>query len=289
MAAEANIDMLRVWGGGIYEDKSFWDACDRYGILVWQDFMFGCSLYPQDQPFLNNVTAEAESVVRAFRGHVCLAAWCGDNEIDTLCGPESGTIISREVLKEVVSRLDGSRPYIVSSPFSEPGRHPNDPESGDCHLWRHTIRPDDPFYTAKSANFVSEMGRISFPDQETIDTFVPADKQWPPNGPLWYYHSSDTNRWRRYRNVADVLESVRNNGYREPENIEELIESTQKIQADAYTCWIEHFGGDPQCWGLLLWNLCDIWPQISDAIISYDLRPKKAYNAVRSAYGALGR
>lgn len=289
MAAEANINMFRVWGGGIYEDDSFWDACDRHGILVWQDFMFACSLYPQDQAFLNRVTEEAEQAVRAFRGHVSLAAWCGDNEIDTLCGPESGTIVSRKTLKDVVARLDDKRPYVVSSLFSEPGRHPNDPESGDCHMWRHTLRHDDSFYTGTSANFVSEIGRISFPDRETIDLFMPEDKMWPPMGPLWRYHASDTNRTRRYRSVADVLECVRNTGYEMPEDIDTLIETTQTIQADAYRFWIEHFGGDPQCKGLLLWNLCDIWPQISDAVISYDLRPKKAYYAVRDAYGDLDR
>jgi beta-mannosidase len=106
---------------------------------------------------------------------------------------------------------------------------------------------------------------------------------------VWFYHSSDTDRWGWFRNVTHVLECVKNNGYPEPKSLKELIEVTQKIQADANTFWIEHYGADPQCWGLLLWNLCDCWPQVSDAVISYDLDLKPAYFAIKEAYAKLKR
>jgi len=288
-ASEANINMLRVWGGGVYEPKSFFDACDEQGLLVWQAFLFACSHFPQDSEFLNMIRYEAAKVVRAFRGHVSMAVWSGDNEIDLCCGADGGVVISRRVLPEVLKKLDPHRPYIISSPYSTPGNDPNDPRYGDCHLWNHTVRPDDPFYTKYSANIVSEIGRISLPSQKTIDSFIPKDKQWPVRNPLWYYHSSDTNRWGWYRNIDSVLECVKNNGYPEPKSLSELIEVTQKIQADACRFWIEHYGQDKQCWGLLLWNLCDCWPQVSDAVISYNLDKKPAYFAIKDAYGKLNR
>jgi len=289
LAADANANMLRVWGGGVYEGDQFRRACDEAGLLVWQDFMFACSAYPQDARFLNAVRAEAELVVRAFRGHVSLALWCGDNEVDWLVGPEPAAKINRTVLAQVLEQLDAQRPYIPSSPFSPPGIDPNDPRFGDCHLWNHLVRPDDEFYTAKRPNIVSEIGRISLPGEKTIDAFLPADKQWPVDNPLWIYHSSDPNRWRAYRNISHVMQCVRAHGHPAPQSLQELIEVTQNIQADHCRFWIEHYGRDPYCWGLLLWNLCDCWPQVSDAIISYDLELKPAYYAIKQAYAKLNR
>ena len=289
MAADANINMFRVWGGGVFEPESFLDACDRAGILVWQDFLFACSHYPLDPDFVNLVQYEASKLVRAYRGHVSMGAWSGDNEIDVCCGTEQGTLISRKTLPEVLGRLDPHRPYIPTSPFSAPGADPNDPKFGDCHLWNHTARHDDKFYTNGPANFVSEIGRISLPGQKMIDAFIPKDKQWPVDNPLWRYHSTDTNRVVWYRNIQHVLEGLKNNGYPAPKSLKELIESTQKLQADACRYWIEFYGSNPQSWGLLLWNLCDCWPQVSDAVISYDLEPKPAYRAIQEAYGKLNR
>jgi beta-mannosidase len=289
MAADANVNMLRVWGGGVYEPESFLQACDEMGILIWQDFMFACTHYPQDPEFLQMVSYEATKVVRAYRGHVSMGVWSGDNEIDCCCKIEPGLMISRITIPEVLKKCDPARPYVPSSPYSPLGENPNDPKFGDCHVWCHTIKPDDPFYTGYHANFVSEIGRISLPNKKMIDAFIPKDKQWPVTSQPWFYHSSDTNNWRVYRNITHVLQCVKNNGYPEPKSLDELIEVTQKIQADAYKFWIEHYGSDPQCWGLLLWNLCDCWPQVSDAIVSYDLEPKKAYAAVKDAFGKLKR
>ncbi len=291
LASDANVNMFRVWGGGVYEPESFFRACEEEGILVWQDFMFACSLYPQDQEFINEVKYEVEKIVRMYRGYVALALWSGDNEIDAICGPEAGTLISRKTIPEVLKKLDPHRPYIPSSPFSVPGKDPNDKKYGDVHLWNHTIRHDDKFYTDPIPNFVSEIGRISLPSKTTIDSFMPKDKQWPVDNSLWLYHSSDTNRWGIYRNIYHVLECVKNCGYPEPKSLDELIEVTQQIQADACKFWIEFYGNSPQCWGLLIWNLCDCWPQVSDAaIVSHqNLEKKKAYYAIKDAYGKLNR
>jgi beta-mannosidase len=290
LAAEANVNLLRVWGGGIYEPQAFWQACAEAGILVMQDFMFACSLYPQDQQFLEQVRHEAQSVVRAFRGHVSLALWCGDNEIDMLAGgSDANTVIPRRLLPAVLNELDPYRVYIPSSPHSPDGIDPNDPRYDDCHLWNHAVRADDAFYTSNRPNFISEMGRISFPSRKAIDGFMPKDKQWPVDHPLWRYHGSDTNRWGVYRNIPHVLQCVRANGYPDPQTLDELIDVTQKIQAEAYRFWIEHYGKDPFCWGIVLWNLCDCWGQVSDSIISHDLQLKPAYHAVKESFSKLDR
>lgn len=288
-AADANINMLRVWGGGYYEPDAFFQACDELGILIWQDFMFACSHYPQDDRYLANVRDEITKIVRSYRGHVSLAIWAGDNEIDLCCGPERGTFISRKVIPSILAQLDPHRPYLATSPFSREGIDPNDPRYGDCHLWRHTAPPDDPFFIQHSASFISEIGRIALPSQATIDRFMPKDRQWPVTSPLWRYHCTDTNRCGVYRNIDQVLTLPRNQHLPEARSLSELIAQTQTLQAEACRFWIEHYGADPQTWGLLLWNLCDCWPQVSDAIISYDLQPKPAYAAIRDAYARLTR
>ncbi len=289
LSADASINMLRVWGGGVYEPESFLEACDEMGILIWQDFMMACTRYPQDSEFANMMIYEVEKVVRAYRGHVCIGLWAGDNEIDAICGPEAGVLLTRRVIPSVLKRLDPHRPYIPSSPFSKPGEDPMDKRFGDIHLWNHVVKHDDKFYTDVPVNVVSEIGRISLPSKKTVDSFIPKDKQWPVTNWLWRYHSSDTNRWGIYRNINHVLECVKACGYPEPKSLEELIDVTQKIQADAYKFWIEYYGNHPQCWGLLLWNLCDCWPQVSDAVISFDLEKKQAYNIIKAAYGKLKR
>jgi beta-mannosidase len=156
-------------------------------------------------------------------------------------------------------------------------------------LWNHTICADDPFYTQSHANFVSEIGRISFPSQKTIDSFIPIDKQWPVENPLWSYHATDTNRVGIYRGIQQVLKGITAHGYPEPKSLKEIIDVTQNIQAEDCRFFIELFGSDSECWGILLWNLCDCWPQVSDALISYDLEIKPAYYAVKEAYAKLRR
>ena len=118
LAAEANFNMLRVWGGGVYEDDAFYDLCDQLGIMVWQDFMYACCEYPEDEWFLKEAERETEEVVRRLRGHVCIAVWCGNNEIQwqyqTLWKDTHrlfGQVIWEKFMPNVFDRLDGTRPY----------------------------------------------------------------------------------------------------------------------------------------------------------------------------------
>ncbi len=287
MAADANVNLLRVWGGGIYEKESFLEYCDERGIMIWQDFMFACSLYPQDNEFVAAIKTEVASVVRQYRGHVSMAVWAGDNENDYLFSPEAGSLNSRKHIPSVLKKLDPDRVYLPSSPFSKLGEDPSDKRFGDAHLWMHTRRHDDPFYTDPMPNLVSEIGRMSFPSRKTIDSFMPKEKQWPVTSPLWNFHGSDTVRWGVFRNIRHILKCLESYGINPPENLDEMIEVTQKIQADACRYWIETYASHPKGAGIVLWNLCDCWPQVSDALISYDLEPKAAYFAVAEAFAEI--
>ena len=153
-AADANMNMLRLWGGGIWERDEFYEACDERGICVWHDFMFACSTYPAfDEAFLANVRAEAEENVRRLRHHASIALWCGNNELEqglvgdawtdrTMSWEDYGRLFDR-LLPEVVRRLDPDRDYWPSSPHTPVGdrQNFNDPASGDAHLWERVARP----------------------------------------------------------------------------------------------------------------------------------------------------
>ncbi len=293
-AVESNINTLRVWGGGIYESQAFYHLCDRLGILVWQDFMFACGVYPQDDAFLAEVKQEAETIVKQLRNHPSLFIWCGDNEVDWVYLQENvpefwRNRINRELLPQVCHALDASRPYIVSSPFSHDHEHPNAPASGDVHLWKHGASYRDEYYTGCFPNMVTEMGHIGLPDLAVLKQCIPADKLWPPFNEHWYMHCADPNRSGDSYRVQSYFDSIRANGLPAPQTVEELVQSTQQLQTDATRFWIQHFSAQPECWGLFLWNLCDAWPQISDAYIAYPFCVKPALAAVREGFGSITR
>ena len=184
MAADAHINMLRVWGGGYYENPEFYETCDRLGILVWQDFMFACAYYPDRQWFLDEVTTEATAVIKQLRNYACLALWCGNNENDWLHkigafgGGKKfyGKDIYHKLLPQIVSELDPGTDYIPSTPHYD---KPADQQPIAVHQWnvwsghapiREYIKPPN-----EVERFVTEFGFASMPCMETIKKFVPAD------------------------------------------------------------------------------------------------------------------
>jgi beta-mannosidase len=286
---ESNINALRVWGGGIYESDTFYDLCDKLGILVWQDFMFACGVYPQDQDFLEEIEYEAEHVVKNLRQHPSIFVWCGDNEVDWVYLQENvpdyqNNKINRKILPAVCKKLDSSRPYIPSSPFSKNDEYPNDPDSGNVHLWKHGSSFKDDFYADCSPNMVTEIGYISLPHRDLIESVIPKEKLWPPYNEYWYLHCSDPLRSGESYRVQSWFNAISHNGLPEPDDLDALISYTQQLQAEATAFWIENFSKQPDCWGIFLWNLCDCWPQIADAYISYDLHKKPALKAVKDGY-----
>jgi beta-mannosidase len=291
---KSNINSLRVWGGGFYESHKFYNLCDEKGILVWQDFMFACGVYPQDDVFISDVADEAIFIIKNLRNHPSIIIWCGDNENDWVYLQENipdfwNNKINREVLQNISLRLDPSRPYISSSPFSFGKNFPNGQEEGNVHLWKHGSSYKDDFYAKSFPNMVTEIGHISLPDLEVMKSFIPEDKLWPPFNEYWYMHCSDPIRTGDSYRVQSYFDSIKANGLPEPQNLEELIKLTQQLQTEATEFWITHFSSLPDCWGIFLWNLCDCWPQISDAYIAYPYNEKPALEAVRIGFKKIDR
>jgi beta-mannosidase len=292
LALANNINMFRIWGGGIYEDPYFYRLCDERGIMVWQDFMFSCAEYPEDEEFLSEVRNEAEQVVRTLRNHPSLVLWCGDNEVDIMrqwWGRDyTQNRINRGVLPEVCARLDPHRPYIPSSPCSPSG----DPDcqnhrEGDHHNWHHGTSYKDPVYTQDHCRFVSEIGHLSIPRPDSVRRFLPAETLWPPENKTWDFHFGTVERYDPQRR-ARVDEAIAEFGFDRPDNLEDYAQLSQLVQALALKEWMEHYRRRKfLCGGSLYWNLCDNWPQFSDAVVDYYQAPKIAYYFISRAYSNL--
>ncbi len=290
LCRECHCNMVRIWGGGIYEDPAFYRLCDEMGIMVWQDFMFACGLYPQSEDFLRQVRDEAAWVVKELRGHPCLALWAGDNENDCAygwAGEGEGYLknrIAREVLPEVVGEFDPTRPYIPSSPFNPSGSgDPQSPDEGDVHLWDHSVRPRHPMYFEDRSRFISEIGRICAANLSTTKRFLAPEDQWPHANKAWEHHvgTIPTSDFQR-RQKTDL--GVQNLIGRDAESLEEYIAASQYMQAWCLGEWIERARRRKfECGGILWWNILDNWPQHVDAVVDYYFGRKVGFGAVQRA------
>ncbi|HTL52865.1 MAG TPA: hypothetical protein VL860_09850, partial [Planctomycetota bacterium] len=289
MAAESGANMLRVWGGGYYEPQAFFDACDKAGLLVHQDFMMACAKHPQTAAFQAELRAEAESIVKAYRSHPSLALWSGDNECDAMYKNPRTNGLTRKVLPAVVKRLDPDTPYIPSSPDSPNNKAYNDLSDSDVHLWNHGASYRDAFFLGVKAKFVSEIGFLSLPGVETAQAMHGDVPAWPANNPVWDLHAADCMRGKFFRGMDHVLKDFASCGRPAPKSLEEYVRVSQELQAEAYKTWALHFGAIPECAGILLWNLADCWPQMSDAVIAYPMDVKPALAAAAEAFQQIGR
>jgi beta-mannosidase len=290
MTAEMNCNMIRVWGGGVYEDHAFFDVCDSEGIMVWQDFMFACHIYPQTDAFADRVRVEAEAVARKLRNHPSLVLWCGNNEIDHVyewakTGLDPNTErLSRHVLPAVTLRLDPKRPYLPSSPYRGPelvkrgNRREWMPEQ---HLYGNRPYFKDGFYTKSLAHFVGEIGYLGCPDRATLEEMLDPDHVWPwQDNEQWKTkavrpHPKAEKLGRRIELMADLITRL----FPEiPDNLDDFIAASQIVQAEAYKFWMEWWRvGKWRRTGMLWWQLRDGWPVFSAAAIDYYNRPKLVY------------
>jgi len=292
LAQAQNVNMLRIWGGGIYEDPYFYRLCDERGIMVWQDFMFTCAEYPRDREFLAQVRHEAEQVVSDLRNHPSVVLWCGDNEVDATSrwsGKDFGANkINREVLPEVCARFDPTRPYIPSSPFSpSDSSDPLRQDEGDNHIWHHGTSYKDEVYAKDTSRFVSEIGHLSTPWPESIRRFIPEADLWPPGNRVWDTHFGTVERCdpRRREKLDQAIAAF---GMQRPDNLDDYAYVSQLIQALAYKEWMERYRRRKfLCGGSLYWNLYDNWPQLSDAVVDYYGNPKMGYYFVARAFANL--
>lgn len=297
MLRDLNCNMVRVWGGGVYESDAFYDFCDAEGILVWQDFMLGCAVYSTDDEFCDMVRKEAELVVRRLRQHPALALWAGDNECDIFAlaaelGLKPENIrVTRETLPEVLKRLDPMRPYLPSSPYFGSEAVRRDPEGGQTacpekHLWgpRNYFRAQ--YYSCPDASFVSEIGYHGCPAVNSIKQFIPPEQLWPwQNNAAWDYHASNpyygSNAMLNYR-TGLMANQIREMFGFIPDTLEEFARLSQIVQAEAKKFFIETARiNRPRQSGILWWNLLDCWPQFSDAVVDYYFNRKLAYFYIR--------
>lgn len=275
----ANMNMLRVWGGGIYEDDEFYDEADRNGILIWQDFMFACSSYPHDPQFVGRVEAEAEYNIKRLRGHASLAMWCGNNEIyeamrywgwqrkysaEAFAGMERGyDVLFRGLLPKMVERLDNGRFYMHSSPYEANWGRPDSWKTADSHNWGtwHGRKPFESFDT-DVPRFMSEYGFQAFPEMKTIRTFA-EEKDFELESPVMNAHQK-----------ADIgnalIKQTMGLYYKVPEKFEDLVYVGLVLQGQGMRHGIEaHRRNRPYCMGSLFWQLNDSWPVVSWSGIDY--------------------
>ena len=271
---EANMNMLRVWGGGIYENDLFYDLCDENGILVWQDFMFACAMYPGGKKFFDNVRDEAIQNIVRLRKHPCIALWCGNNEIDEgwknwgwqkqlgYTASDSARILKdynlifNVILPNNVHGFDTLRPYIPSTPLHGWG-HPESLTEGDSHYWG-VWWGKEPFstYEKKVGRFMSEYGFQGFPDLTTISKFTtPGDR---------HLGSSVMKTHQKHPTGYEIIDEFMLRDYKKPKDFESYAYVSQLLQARGIGMAIEaQRRAKPWCMGTLYWQLNDCWPVVS--------------------------
>ncbi|EAR08444.1 beta-mannosidase [Reinekea blandensis] len=270
-AKAANMNMLRVWGGGMYERDTFYDLCDELGLLVWQDLMFACSLYPSTPEFLEDVTEELNDQVRRLQHHPSIALWCGDNEVIGALTwyPESINNRDRYVvnydrlnrtLEQAMTTLDPSRRFWPSSPCNgslDYGDAWHDDASGDMHFWDvwHSGKSFDAFYSVQP-RFCSEFGFQSFPSMTTVREFAQPD-DWNLTSPVMENHQKNP------RGNSIIIEMI-SRYFRFPKSFEHTLYLSQVQQAVAIKTAVEYWRSlRPVCMGTLYWQLNDNWPVAS--------------------------
>ena len=295
MAYQSNINMLRVWGGGVYETDDFYELCDSLGIMVWQDFMFAGTVYPGDTAFIENVTQEVKEQVIRLRNHPCMALWCGNNEIDEAWhnwGWQKSLGYSvvdstklwndylhlfEEIIPRVVKEHDPQTNYVPSSPANGWGRE-KAYQQGDVHYWG-VWWGDMPFeeYNLKIGRFVSEYGFQGLPDPKTIDSFtLPVDRN---------LDSEVMAAHQKHSRGKELIREYMERDYKVPEDFEDYIYVSQLLQARGIKTAIEaHRRARPYNMGTMYWQLNDCWPVTSWSGIDYNHRWKAMQYAVKMAY-----
>ena len=280
-AVDAHMNMIRVWGGGIYEDDNFYDLCDEKGILLWQDFMFACSTYPTfDDEFNKNVSAEFSDNVKRLRHHPSIALWCGNNELEQgLVSDEwnnrsmSWTDYSRifdDMLPKICADLDPQRSYWPGSPHTpiDDRNNSNDQRSGDCHLWSVWFG-NKPFEAQRdwTCRFMSEFGFQSFPEPKTLNGFTdPKDRNLSSYVMDFHQRSGPGNK-TIYKYIMDW--------FLLPKNLDETLWLSQVSQGLCVKYATEHLRRlQPHNMGVLYWQINDIWPCASWASVDYHGRWK---------------
>jgi len=294
-AVNANMNMLRVWGGGIYESDMFYELCDKNGILVWQDFMFACAMYPGDSLFIENISYEITETIKRLRNHPSIALWCGNNEIDEgwhnwgwqkdykYSATDSASIwndylkIFHVIIPGLIKKYDENRYYHPSSPSAGWGRK----ESllrGDCHYWGvwWGMEPFD-MYKLKTGRFMSEYGFQAMPPYSALRKIATADSL--------YLYSSYISNHQKHPAGYKTIHSYMERDYKIPLHFKDYIYVSQLLQAEGIKTAIEaHRSAKPYCMGTLYWQLNDCWQVTSWSSLDYYNNRKALYYYVKKYY-----
>ncbi|MBL0256606.1 MAG: glycoside hydrolase family 2 protein [Bacteroidetes bacterium] len=294
-AARCNMNMLRVWGGGVYLSDEFYSQCDRKGILVWQDFMFACSMLPGDPEFVSNVKEEVQDNVRRLRHHPCIALWCGNNECEEgwanwgwqkefkYTASDSAKIwndyknIFYTVIPDILKQEDPARAYWPSSPSLGWG-HPESLQSGDSHYWG-VWWGKEPFsnYENKVGRFMSEYGFQGMPANSTLQLFGAGDK--------WKIDDAILKAHQKHPTGFETIKEYMKRDFPEPWSSDRFLYYSQLLQADGMQTAIEaHRRSSPRCMGTLYWQLNDPWPGISWSSRDYFGKWKASQYMVQDRY-----
>lgn len=294
----ANMNMLRVWGGGIYENDLFYELCDKNGILIWQDFMFAGSMYPGDDIFIESCRKEAIDQIKRLRNHASIALWCGNNEVDEAWNNwgwqkqfnysatqqkqiwDSYELLFHQSLPEIVNKYDPSRAYWPSSPKIGWG-HEESLLEGDSHYWG-VWWANEAFdnYENKVGRFMSEYGFQAFPDVSTLDSILlPKDK---------YLISPALSTHEKHNRGFEIIDEYMGREYIIPKKFEDYAYVSQLLQAKGVGVAIEaHRRAMPYCMGSLYWQLNDCWPVISWSSIDYYGNWKALHFTAKKAFDNL--
>ncbi|MGB3337656.1 MAG: glycoside hydrolase family 2 protein [Devosia sp.] len=287
-AKGANINMLRVWGGGIYETDAFYEACDVAGMLVWQDFLFACAAYPEEGDLPAEIEAEARDNIVRLMPHPSLVLWNGNNENiwgwfdwgwqGVLEGRTWGQGYYLDLLPRLVAELDPTRPYWAGSPYSgNMDIHPNDPAHGCSHVWDVWNDIGYEHYADSVPRFCSEFGWQAPPTWATLTQSVHDQPMTPTSPGVWHHQKATIGNDKLLRGLAGHLPA--------PANMDDWLYATQLNQARAIRFGVEHWRCHrPINMGAIVWQLNDCWPVTSWAAVDGYGRLKPLWYALRAAY-----
>ncbi len=295
LAKEANFNMLRVWGGGIYENDEFYNICDSLGIMVWQDFMFACAMYPLSDEMTENITEEVKYQVTRLYNHPSIVMYCGNNEISNgwfdwgwqkqfgISDADSVKIwndydnLFHRIIPKTISSIDKSRKYIPSSPFYGWG-HEESLTTGDSHYWGVWWGMEDfDMYFDKTGRFMSEYGFQGMPPMSSLQKFIPEDSV--------YRYSKTLKSHQKHPFGFEAINKYMQREFPVPEKFEDFVYVSQVLQAEGLQhAFDAHLSSMPYCMGSLFWQFNDCWPVVSWSAVDYYKQPKALYYMAKKAF-----
>ena len=306
LVKDLNCNMIRCWGGNVYEDEAFYDLCDANGVMVWQDFSMGCSFYPQSTEFQIRLEKELYAVVQRLRRHCSVALWAGNNEDDEMIADSNflnfkpdpnRDRVTRETISHVLFEMDPTRPYLPSSPYWSPEQvrdYYSTEGLPERHLWGPRGYYKDPFYTTEAGClFASETGYHGMPCRESLERMFPRESVYPWTDTEHFEWKEDwlaksVREYKEYEYTPKrnnlMINQVRLVFGEVPSELDRFIFASQSVQAEAMKFFVERFRGrkfEPAT-GILWWNIRDGWPIISDAVVDWYFSPKMAYHFIRN-------